>query len=188
MRVYLVRHPPVALDPGICYGASDVALADGWRDSLARTLAQIDAGDREGAAVFSSPLARCLAPARVLGRPVEADARLRELDFGAWELLAWDAISRAELDAWAAALETRAPPGGEALAALDARAADFLAALAERAPDAAIVFTHSGVIRCMLARFLGLAPERAFRIAVDFGSVTLAALDAGRATLRYVNR
>ena len=92
------------------------------------------------------------------------------------------------MDAWAAALETRAPPGGEALAALDARATDFLEALTARGPDAAIVFTHAGVIRCMLARFLGIAPEQAFRIAVDFGSVTLAAIDAGRATLRYVNR
>ena len=166
MRIYLVRHPPVALAPGICYGASDIALADGWHAGLGRTLAHVDAGDRARAAVYSSPLARCLAPARTLGRPVEADARLRELDFGDWELLAWDAIPRQEMDAWAAALETRAPPGGEALAALDARATDFLEALTARGPDAAIVFTHAGVIRCMLARFLGIAPEQAFRIAV----------------------
>ena len=58
----------------------------------------------------------------------------------------------------------------------------------ERAPEAAVVFTHSGVIRCILAALLDLPAERAFRIAVDFGSVSLAVFDAGRPMLHYVNR
>ena len=30
VRVYLVRHTPVDLPEGVCYGRSDVALAAGW--------------------------------------------------------------------------------------------------------------------------------------------------------------
>jgi len=187
-RVYLVRHPPVALAEGTCYGASDVALADGWQAGLRRTLERIDADDRACAPVFSSPLERCAAPARTLGRTVECDARLRELDFGQWELCAWDAIAREDIDVWAADLPNRAPPGGEALGELARRAVAFLATLRSRAPEAAIVFTHSGVIRCVLAACLDLPAERAFRIAVDFGSVSLVALEAEQSTVHYVNR
>lgn len=187
-RLYLVRHPPVAVPDGVCYGATDVALAPGWREGAERSIARIDAEDRACARVVASPLSRCTEPASVLGRAVRTDPRLRELDFGDWELRSWAEIGRPALDAWARDLLEHAPPGGEALGALDARAGEFLAGLRGDGVESAIAFTHAGVIRCILARVLGVGPERAFRIAVDLGSVSLAVLDDEVPQIRYVNR
>ena len=43
------------------------------------------------------------------------DERLREFDFGTWEGVRWDAIPRAELDAWAADFFHARPHGGESV-------------------------------------------------------------------------
>ena len=69
MTLYLVRHPQPDVAPGLCYGASDVPVADA---ELARVYATLAAqGLPGGLPVVSSPLLRCallaerLAPGRV---------------------------------------------------------------------------------------------------------------------------
>ncbi len=94
-RLILVRHTQVAAHlSGICYGASDVALSaegEAHANALAVSLA------REGpAVVLHSGLsrARYLAEqiARHAGVELLCDARLLEMNFGAWELRSWDDI------------------------------------------------------------------------------------------------
>ena len=81
--------------------------------------------------------------------PLTLDARLAEIDFGAWEGRPWAAIPRAELDAWAADLLHARPHGGESVAMLLARTRAALADLrATGAPCIAV--THAGVIRAAL--------------------------------------
>ncbi len=48
--------------------------------------------------------------------------------------------------------------------------------------------THGGVIRVTLARWLGMPLANALRLVVDYGGVTKATLESGRATVQYVNR
>jgi alpha-ribazole phosphatase len=95
-----MRHPPVQVPAGICYGRTDLPLLPGWRDALpglAETAARI-----QPLLVVASPLSRCLLPARALaarlGLPVRIDDDLRELDFGDWEGLSWERVPRAALD------------------------------------------------------------------------------------------
>ncbi|MGB9107810.1 MAG: histidine phosphatase family protein, partial [Telluria sp.] len=90
MKLHLVRHPQPDIAPGLCYGASDVAVDDA---ELARVHASLRATGLPGALpVYASPLQRCaLLAHRLQPHGVQLDARLAEMDFGSWELRAWDA-------------------------------------------------------------------------------------------------
>ncbi|MFP5392261.1 MAG: histidine phosphatase family protein, partial [Gammaproteobacteria bacterium] len=94
---YLVRHPRPQVEPGVCYGATDLAVAP---DVLAACAARLRAALPPHLPVYASPLRRCAELARALtGDALIIDARLTELDFGRWEMRRWDAIERAEIDA-----------------------------------------------------------------------------------------
>lgn len=147
MRLHLVRHPAPAIPAGLCYGQLDVPapfspveLAT-LRDCLPRHCP-----------VWSSPLQRCLRLAEALFAEVDRSPALMEMHFGAWEGQAWNAIPRAEIDAWAADLLDYVPPGGESARMLGARIEHFLAGLAV---EEAVLVTHAGVMRWLLARSAG---------------------------------
>jgi alpha-ribazole phosphatase len=169
MRVFLIRHPRPAVTPDICYGASDVDLADEALDCAARLRALLPAQ----VPLFSSPLRRCRRLAEALHDAPRYDARLREMDFGAWELKPWNDIPRAELDAWAAAPMAYAPPGGESVGAVSARVMAFLADhIGADGEDLAIV-THAGVMRIVAARLQGLDQATWFDLRFGYGELTL---------------
>lgn len=154
LKYTLIRHPAVLVAPGTCYGRSDVALAPGWRSTIPGVVEAI--GDMHHAMLWSSPARRCAVFAEALadGRPVHHDDRLLELDFGAWEGLAWEDVPRADLDVWAADPEAFAAPGGETGGALIARVQDFNAELRRRGGDVVVV-SHGGPLRILSALLQG---------------------------------
>ena len=145
MPLTFLRHPVPDVPPGVCYGATDLGLAPGWEEA-------VDALDLRATAVRHSPLTRCRRPAERLAARlgVEAipDPDLREMDFGAWEMRAWDAIPRAELDGWAADVEGWRPPGGETVAEMAARAGRALA----RAGKGDLLLAHAGIWKALRHR------------------------------------
>ena len=144
MRLLLVRHPRPEVDPGLCYGRSDVA-AEG------ADLLRVRATLPTGLPTWSSPLQRCASLARALNPPqLRFDARLAEMDFGAWELRSWDDIPRAEVDAWSADLLDYRPGGGETVMEVAARVAAFDAGLRDGQQDT-LVICHAGTIRLLAA-------------------------------------
>jgi alpha-ribazole phosphatase len=186
VKLVLVRHPAVAVEAGVCYGATDVALAPGWEDWCAE-VASLAGAIQGQVACVASPLSRCLHPARRLGLDVSPDLRLREMDFGDWEGGRWSDIAAEDLDRWNADLMTRPPPGGESLGDMHARAMEFLAAARGFNGDALIAVTHGGPIRCMLTSVLGMPVPQLFRLRVDMGSVSAVTLDAGGDVLEFMN-
>jgi alpha-ribazole phosphatase len=133
MDLVLIRHPAAAVEAGVCYGRSDVPLAGDARassDAVFARLAELAVAPPR--AVWTSPLRRCASVAAWLGRRygcgVTADARLREMDFGAWERMRWDAIDRAAIDAWAADFLHARVHGGESVAQFAARVAAWFEA------------------------------------------------------------
>ena len=80
MALWIVRHARPLIAAGICYGVLDVQADAAATDLTARELADT-------------------LPKEVLLR-AHTDPRLREMDFGCWEGVAWDAIPQAALQAW----------------------------------------------------------------------------------------
>lgn len=108
--------------------------------------------------VFTSPLRRSADVGRWLARwgwQHHVDARLSELDFGAWDGQRWDAINPAEVAAWTDAFAVYAPGGGESVTQLMARCAAFLA---EHAQDKVCLVAHAGWINAALRVAAGLPP------------------------------
>ncbi|MGJ7541349.1 histidine phosphatase family protein [Variovorax sp. LT1R16] len=103
MKLWLLRHAPVVAEPGLCYGATDLAVhAEPTLAAAQAIAAQLP----DGIALHCSPLQRCraLAAAVEVLRPAqgrfETDPRLAEMDFGQWETRPWSAIARSDIDAW----------------------------------------------------------------------------------------
>jgi alpha-ribazole phosphatase len=171
MRLWLIRHPPPAVAPGLCYGRTDLQLAES-PERLADTLrSQLPAG----VPLYSSPLTRCRQLAEALHPQPLFDDRLREIDFGRWEMQPWDSLEHDLLDAWAADPFNFVPPGGEGVADLQVRVKDFLDELGE---DAVLV-THAGVIKVCAALLAGETDW--FGLRFDYGSITLFENGARRA-------
>ncbi len=188
MEIYLIRHTAVDVPPGVCYGQTDVALRSGWRKDVAAVKAKLPRRPAASTRAFSSPLRRCTVLAEELAAAAHTDRRLREMSFGRWELTPWDQVPAQELARWNADLVNRPAPDGESLSQLDRRCGAFFEELARAEAETTLVVTHGGVIRVTLARWLGMPLANALRLVVDFGGVTKATLDRGRAAVQYVNR
>ena len=176
-RLWLVRHAAPLVAPGTCYGALDVpADAQATRAAAERLATALPPGAR----VAHSTLQRCELLALDLQalRPdlaFKTDARLAEMDFGAWEGQPWGHIPRAAFDAWLADFAAALPgEGGETVRALMARVGaawdDWRASGAD-----ALWVTHAGVMRAalLLARGVRLPASAADWPADDlpFGEV-----------------
>lgn len=169
--ILLARHPAVQIREGLCYGRTDVSLASGWQNAVARWQQiwrdGVEPSRDAGYPVFHSPATRCAVAARHLALTgisalerisCHPDARLAELDFGTWENRPWSDVPRNDLDDWAADPMGYAPGGGETVEALAERAAAFWHERMDASQTCCIV-THGGPLRVMLA----LAENRPFR-------------------------
>ena len=152
MGLLLVRHPRPDIDAHLCYGRSDVAVAQ--QELLRVRDALLAAGLPGTLPTYASPLSRCAALARALDPPqLRFDARLAEMDFGAWELRSWDAIPRPDIDAWAEDLLHYRPGGAESVLDVARRVAAFLDDLRGAGHPEALVICHAGTIRLLRALY-----------------------------------
>jgi len=156
----LVRHTAVAAElKGICYGASDVALSD---DGIAAIPTVVeDVLRHRPTRIFHSGLTRAALLADAIGDQAgltpTPDVRLRELNFGRWELKSWDAIFAEvghDMVRLVSEPETFAPHGGETVALLADRAMSWLAEVDRSTPTVAVC--HGGVISAIRGRLAGL--------------------------------
>ncbi|MBD5370215.1 MAG: alpha-ribazole phosphatase [Bacteroides sp.] len=150
-RITLVRHTSVDVEPGICYGQTDVGLRASFPEEAAATRAVLrriaaDTGS-DFDAVFRSPLSRCRRLADACGYPdAVPDSRLLELDFGEWEMRRYDDIRDPRLQEWYSDWLHVAPTGGESFMDQQRRVRDFLEAARRSGRRHTLVFTHAGVI------------------------------------------
>ncbi len=192
MDVYLVRHTTPDVASGVCYGQADLGLAESFDAEWVTVIPKLQC--LENPVVFSSPLQRCVKLAEKavdhfnFSSPL-IDVRLLELDFGDWELKAWQDIPQGIVGEWTDEHVKQAPPNGESYQDLHQRAKGFLVDLeSNQNGKQALIFTHAGVIRALVADALNVPLREASRVEVNYGSVTLITVDAGVTRLEFVNR
>ncbi|RKE26376.1 alpha-ribazole phosphatase [Paraburkholderia sp. BL23I1N1] len=177
MDIVLIRHPAVALDAGVCYGQSDVALVEDAEVSSTALALKLATLQVPAPRVFiSSPLMRCSALAAAMandfGCALGYDDRLKEMNFGDWEQQRWDAIDRELLDDWAANFDHARAHGGESVAQFVARVRAWFDAFAQtRELSPAYVVTHAGVMRAIASLVLDVPLERCLRWSLDMTGI-----------------
>ncbi|HYX84749.1 MAG TPA: histidine phosphatase family protein [Gaiellales bacterium] len=179
-RLVLIRHAqPTEEAHGRCYGSLDIGLSSRGRrraQRLARTLDRIPL-----AAVYISPSSRALETATPLaaarGLTPIIDEALREIDFGAFEGHSYDEIQLAAPDLYRAWMETPTRvrfPGGESYPLLRRRALAAMHAIRRRhAGETAVIVSHGGILRAMLADCLAMPDEAIFRLDQSYGGLSL---------------
>ncbi|MFY0599992.1 MAG: alpha-ribazole phosphatase [Cyclobacteriaceae bacterium] len=171
MEVYFIRHTTPEVEKGICYGQTDLTLLDAFEDQK-REL--IKALPERFDAIYSSPLQRCSILANSLRRDEELilDDRLKEVDFGSWEMMAWDNIPSEEVNPWMSDFVNEAPPNGESMVDLQRRVLDWWEEVIRRKSDTIAVVTHAGVIRIMNAFLNDIPLKNAFDdFSIEYGGV-----------------
>lgn len=187
MDIYLIRHTRTATETGLCYGQTDVALADSFVDDAAALRGKLPDLSAD-CPVFSSPLSRCSQLAEMLSTQVIADERLLELNFGAWEGRRFDAIDAETLKQWSDHFVDRAPPNGESFNDLCRRIGAFWQELLQQPHEQVLIVTHAGAIRALLAHVLNLPPANAFQLRVDPGSLHKLRRQHDYTYIDYLNR
>jgi len=146
------RHPRAIGTEGRCVGQTDVPVAARRAKRLAHRIRATARAHGLPQAVWVSTLARSHDVGRWLARwgwRVHVDARLCELNFGAWDGRAWDDIAWAEVEAWQHDLLHHRPGGGESLNMLRDRVRAFVAE-AQAAGGPRLLVTHGGWINALL--------------------------------------
>ena len=193
-RLFLVRHGATTLAAEDRFaGSTDVPLSDEGLEQAGR-LAERLAGESI-AAVFSSPLERAVATAKILAAPhrleVQTRAELREIGHGHWEQLAPREVEERfpeEAAAWGQDPFTFAPVGGESGLAVTARALPALIEILQaHVGQKLLTVSHKGTIRLLLSSLLGFDPRR-YRDNLDQSPAALNIVDfrdptRGRLTL-----
>lgn len=167
--IYLLRHTRTAAKEGVCYGQSDVELAENFELEFANIQHKLK--DINFDLVYSSPLTRCKKLASHLSHKILTDDRLMEMNFGEWEYMTWDHIfSLPEGKDWFSDYLNRRCPKGEAFSDLMDRVDQFLLELKNIEGNILIV-THAGVIRAIATHFGITTKESAFNLQVGFGEI-----------------
>lgn len=171
----IVRHTKVAARyDGVCYGASDVELAP--EGELHAQQVAMSVSSHKPDVVVHSGLQRTRMLAEEIGRlagvEVTSDARLREMNFGSWELRTWDDIFEdvghafgkliTEPDAYAA-------PGGET--AHDVRARVMAWAQELPAGKTVVAVAHGGSIGALRGTIMGATADGWPQLVPGFGEV-----------------
>jgi len=168
MEIYVVRHTKVAIDKGICYGQTDAPLADSFQEELAVLKNQLP---NDFDQVFSSPLSRCKVLAETFSSKIMFDDRLKEMNFGDWELNAWNDIPTEEIQPWYNDFVITETPNGDNFESLFLRCTSFLDELRTKEYNKVLIVTHGGIIRSTWSYLLEIPLKNTFKIPLNFGEI-----------------
>jgi broad specificity phosphatase PhoE len=146
--------------------------------------------------VYSSPRSRALESARILSAAasssVEVVEDLREIDFGDFEGLSYDAIAARYPDLYRQWMETPTEvrfPNGENLSEMRSRVLNAFAGIQRaRAGQTVAIVSHGGVNRILLAWALQMPDHCLFRLAQDYAAINLLTFVDGFPIVQLVNQ
>ncbi|WNH13178.1 alpha-ribazole phosphatase [Thalassobellus suaedae] len=172
MEIYLIRHTTPDIEKGICYGQSDLNLKSNFTEEFEAISNQIQT--KKDFKVISSPLKRCKLLAKEFNDDILFDDRLKELNFGDWELKAWNDIPEKDSNSWMEDFVNVAVPNGESYIQLASRVYAFFEEITHsESIQNLIIISHAGPIRAILAKLLKLPLKESFNIKINYGDVFL---------------
>lgn len=171
MEIYLVRHTTPNIEKGICYGQSDIGITDSFSSEVKNIHQKIPLS--KISKVYSSPLQRCRLLAETFEKEIAIDDRLKELNFGDWELKPWDSIHSRELDPWMNDFVNVTVPNGESYIMLQKRMVEFFNSLDINSDAKNIIVSHAGPIRALLAYLRHIELKDSFDIKIAYGEVVI---------------
>lgn len=172
MIITAIRHTSVDVPSGICYGISDVPVAATFQEEAGQIREQLN--NRPFDRIYSSPLKRCsqLASRLFPEKIIFPDDRLKELDFGDWEMQSWESVfSSSEGKTWFQDYTLEKCPGGESFADLGSRLKLFLDELNGFENEQIAIMTHAGVIRALMCLLQQKTAEQAFNTPLKYGEI-----------------
>ncbi|ARV13896.1 alpha-ribazole phosphatase [Polaribacter sp. SA4-12] len=170
MEIILIRHTTPKIAKGICYGQADLDITDTFLEEIKPIIKEVSVNNDE-IIYYSSPLKRCKKLAEKLSNKVIFDDRLKELDFGDWELQNWNDINKEELDHWMNNFVKVATTNGESYLDLHARTTDFLLDIAKQKHKKVVIITHAGVIRSLYSFIKKTSLEKSFDLKLQYSQV-----------------
>lgn len=174
MNIYLLRHTRVGIPPGICYGQSDVPVADTFMSEVITIKNRL--GGIQFDKIMSSPLSRCaiLAEEFADADDIILDDRLKELNFGDWEGKSWNHIYENEDGGknWFSDYENTPCPNGESYGDMLTRAKSFIDDLPKTDGNILIV-THAGIVRAFRVLLQNWSVKKAFDRPISYGQITI---------------
>ena len=174
-KILLSRHGHVeGIQPARFRGRAELALTEhgvAQADALAKRVA----ANWKPAAVFTSPLQRCVLTggkiAAACGIKSEVRDGLGDIDYGAWQMRTHDEVSAESPEAyrqWHSAPQLTRFPNGESLQDVMARATDVLREALLRYPEQTVVLVgHDSVNRVLLLQLLDMPLAAYWRLVQD---------------------
>lgn len=188
IEVLIARHPQVVANLERRFvGTRESPFTELGARQCAELAARIAAWGPTSVHTSPRERARSVAEAAALlaGVDLVVDEDLAEIDFGVAEGLTYDEAMAAgvTIDLLQGPPESRPFHDGETWRAFAARIADAALGIEAHGPRIAVV-AHGGVVRALLAHWLGLPESAAWRFAVPNASVATITLWDGTGTLR----
>ena len=173
--ILLTRHGHVeGIRPARFRGRAELALT-GHGVAQAEALARRIAAGWKPAAVYTSPLQRCVVTGGKVAAAcsIKAEPRkgLGDIDYGSWQMRTHEEV-RAEspeaYDQWQRTPQFTRFPGGESLQDVVARTSDVLREMLERYPKETVVLVgHDSVNRVLLMQLLDIPLSAYSRLVQD---------------------
>lgn len=182
--VFLIRHASADYRPGKLYGwTPGVHLSAIGREEAKRLAERLE--PVRLAAVYSSPLERCVETAEVVaeGRRHEVCVveDLGEVRYGSWQGRTFRSLQRTKL--WRTVQLTPSQavfPKGESLLELQRRGVDAIEGVRRRHRRGVVaVVSHADMIKAIVAHYVGLHLDLFQRLVIEPASVTIIAFSDG---------
>ena len=195
-RLHLCRHGEVDAAHRSCiYGDLDIGLAPEGLARFERLAAEL--AEQRFSAIYSSPLRRAKDGALLIaarqGLEVIEDARFKEIHRGAWTGLTYDELTERHpggIDRYLEDPDAHAALGGETHIELADRVVPALEDVAQRHEGGEVLIVcHAQVMRCAVARLLGMPGRGSLRLMTSYGGITtLDRYDDGAWIVQAVNQ
>lgn len=183
MEIHLIRHTAVENPENLCYGFAEMPLRKEYPEDF-KTL-EID---ENYDIIISSPSERCRFLADYFKFDYQTDERLREMNFGNWEMKKWIDIPEEEINPWYKDFINIKASGGENLLEMQARVLNFWNELIQKKDtNKVLIATHAGVIRLILQTVLQFPLENMFSIQIDYGKKVIINVDEGIFSVKKMN-